>query len=81
MGVYEGQTFDTQFTAAGAVSVYTPSQQADLAAFSANMVDAQNHQQFYSNAFNQDHLNYEQFLATYWQGVYQKNLDAYNAEK
>jgi hypothetical protein len=80
MGVYHGNAgaFATQFTLPGYVTVYQPSQEANLVTYNATLVNAYNVKQYYLNAFNQDHLNYQGFLANYYLSVFETNLDAYD---
>jgi hypothetical protein len=79
MGVYDlGGASATQFTSSGAVTVYTPSKQADLTADNGNLVYAQQQEQAYRTQFSQQGLNYQQFMANYWHTVGQAYLAAYN---
>jgi hypothetical protein len=81
MGVYDRDgAFATLSTPSGgtlAVTVYTPSKQADLIAYNTNLVFAQQQEQSYRNLYAQQQLSYQQFLADYWHNIAKQNQDAY----
>jgi hypothetical protein len=83
MGVYDRDgAFATLSTPAGGslgVNVYVPSKQADLTVYNTDLVFAEQQQQYYSNIATQQQLNYQLFLAAYWQSLAKQSQDAYTA--
>jgi hypothetical protein len=83
MGVYDRDgalaTLSTPSGGTPGVNVYTPSNQADLVAYNANLMFAEQQEQYYNNSYAQQQLNYQAFLAAYWQTVATQSQEAYNA--